>query len=304
MNFIHVFGSRSLCGESFRDFVGSSTLSSSTSFFSRIKSPGYIYCDLSDPSSYLDHLNSLRVPGHQANVLFINFAPVWIFSDFLVNLLSSSHISSIRISGVISCSSTSIETKKYAPNKFDRKLVSVLHQSESNLQELCASKSVPLCILRLSMIYGSINGFSDKNLSRLSRFFRLFPFCILPSSTGKRQPIHHSQVSETVHYIARNMLTNQVSDLPFTGSYCLGGDETLDYSQMLNRVLVTPGMRFPVLFLNVPDFIYRLVCIPFLLFSPKIFDALQRVHVDLSGFLTPSELTGTPPRSFFSSGMR
>ena len=75
-----------------------------------------------------DFYNDLKVHNFPKDISFkkkftiISLAPIWLFVPYLESLLESKKIDKENILGLIVISSTSAITKKYAWNKYDKKL--------------------------------------------------------------------------------------------------------------------------------------------------------------------------------------
>ena len=94
--------------------------------FSRSSNSG-IYFDLTSPSCPKELSLS-------EETLLISLAPIWLFVPFLKSYIKL--INREKVKGIIITSSTSINTKKYTWNKFDKKLYSELSYWEESVKEV------------------------------------------------------------------------------------------------------------------------------------------------------------------------
>ena len=105
------------------------------------------------------------VPG--ASGLWISFGPLWLLAPFLDRLAQDYPERLKGLRGVIACSSSSVITKRFAANRFDRELVARLNAAEDQLIATCRYLELPCRILRPTLIYGRVGPYVDRNLSRL-----------------------------------------------------------------------------------------------------------------------------------------
>ena len=240
------------------------------------------------PNSYID------------DSLWISFAPIWDFSYFLNWLYVNKRHYLNSLKGLIVCSSTSVITKRFSFNSFDKKLVEKLKSSEDIIISICNSLEIPYYIIRPTLIYGEINEKVDKNISRLIKIMRNNIFIPLPSSTGLRQPIHISQLSlvsiKLLEEIQSKQNINNNSRI-----INLGGDSQLSYKQMLVEIqnslpLSDPARNCKIV--SFPNRFYLFLASILLLKSSKFFEAVQRIMVDLSGFTSSYEILEIKPQKF------
>ena len=67
----------------------------------------------------------------------------------------------------------------------------------------------------------------------------------------------------------------------------IGGDEEISYENMIKRIINFLYKKNKISFckvVTIPNRIFLLIFTPLLLISPKIFDAIQRLGTNLSGF--------------------
>lgn len=294
---IHLFGFRSPSGQSFLDqFLDQSPIDKSKLFlYSRnphLSSVNSFYVDLQLPQ--------LFYPIDSSCSVWISFAPIWLFSDFLRKLSLSFPDRLDGLKGVIACSSSSAITKRFSSNEFDRLLVKRLISSEHSLFDSCKSLGVPCRILRPTLIYGSAGNLVDNNLSLLLHQLRRFPFLPLPVGSGLRQPIHASQLAAVVLRLVREL---ELSSWDQFSSKCIavGGDTTLSYSDMIRALQQAQEPSDPARrchLLHIPKSLFFLLASPLLLRSPKAFEAVLRMGADLSGFTPAHQLLDSDPQPF------
>jgi len=189
------------------------------------EAPPFLRCDLEDTGA------GAEVPAG----LLVSFAPIWSFAPWLERFAGRDPAGFGRLQGVIACSSSSVITKRFAANRFDRDLVRRLRQAEESLSRTCAAHARPLRILAPTLIYGQAGPLGDRNLSRLRQLLRRLPLLPLPGEGGLRQPIHCRQLAAVALHLADRLAEDgfdpsQPVHLP------LGGDDTLSYAAMLRRL--------------------------------------------------------------------
>lgn len=235
-----------------------------------------------------------------ASCLWISFAPIWLFATFLERLALDHPDRLHGLLGVIACSSSSVITKRYAYNRWDRELVSRLMTAEDQLLATCKRLELPCRILRPTLVYGRVGSYADRNLSVVLQLMRHLPFIPVPSHTGFRQPIHASQLAAVALYLVHQFIITPWS-LSAPPYIALGGDSELSYTSML-RVLQQalpyndPARRCYVL--PIPNRLFHTTLSPLLLFYPKTFEALLRMGVDLSGFTPSHQILSRQPQPF------
>lgn len=244
----------------------------------------FIHCDLTDPSSFNSEV--LLSP-----FFIYSFSPLWLFAPFIRNLFSLYPRHFDNLKGVIACSSTSVETKRFSSNLFDKQLFSSLECAENDLLYFCNQHQYSLTILRPTLIHGNSISFSDNNFSVIKKILRILPFVCLPYPSGLRQPIHHSQLALVCRHLFAHIVKDQT--YPFaTKIISLGGDDILSFHDMIKHIQFSSDsndkIKCRVLFLPYRFFLFLLS--PLLIVSPKYFDALARLNSDLSGFTKSSSL--------------
>ena len=288
---IHLFGAATPVGESFRcqtaslgfDWQIHSYSRRSQQNFDFVKPENFIPCgDFSAPS------------------IWVNFGPIWLFARFLDFLAGASpeYISSLK--GVISCSSSSVVTKRFSFNSFDRNLVSLLEKSEDTLIEVCQRFEVPCRILQPTLIYGKAGTYEDKNLSLLLQSLRRLPILPVPSQPGLRQPIHANQLAAISLDLAVKISRCRL-DPSFPLRIPVGGDSTLTYTQMIIDLQSSQSSNDPARhcrLIPIPNRLYFLAATLLLICSPKSYEAVLRIAANLCGFTAVHELLGCDPEPF------
>lgn len=288
---IHLFGAATPSGDALRALARLSQPQCLVQPYSRTGSE-MARADLCDP------LGFEPVAAQQCDV-WVSFAPIWLLAPFL-EVLSQQRPEQLQtLRGLVACSSSSVLTKRFAANQFDRQLVARLQDAEHQLQQSCSALQIPLTILRPSLIYGASGGWGDRNLSRLIALMRRLPLLPLPAGSGLRQPIHASQLAAVALQQATAMLR---AALPVASSIqLLGGDEQLSYAAMLRKLqqaLPAHDQARRCRVLELPDRLFFLAASPLLMLSPKGFEAVLRIGADLAGFPTASSLLQAAEQSF------
>jgi nucleoside-diphosphate-sugar epimerase len=121
-----------------------------------------------------------------------------------------------------------------------------LTEGEERLKAWAESKGMQWVILRPTLIYGYGR---DKNISEIIQFIHRFGFFpLLGKAKGLRQPIHADDVAKACVAVLK-------SPAVVNRAYNISGEETIPYSEMVNRVF------------SVLDRSPRLLTIPFTVFS-------------------------------------
>ena len=271
---IFLFGDSNATAKSFENLIANH----SKNFFLKTcsRSRGDFYIDLEKPFTY----RNLII---ESEAVFISFAPIWKFVSFLkeVNLLDENFLNKIKL--IIACSSSSIKTKRFASNSFDKGLFYKLKTAEDHLSELCTCRDVICKIIRPTLIYGDFGPFVDKNFNKLKLIMKVFPVIIFPENSGLRQPIHCSELAEFVFQIVKNPNNFKYSQ----DKILVGGDITLSYLDILKEISKTiPKTLFfgNCKILLLPNRLFYFLFSPIYIFSPKIFESILRISADLSGF--------------------
>jgi hypothetical protein len=232
--------------------------------------------------------------------ILVSFAPLWDLAPFLARLAEQRPGQLAGVRGVVACSSSSVITKRFAFNRFDRDLVQRLSSSQNSLIRTCKDLGLPCTIVAPTLIYGRVGTLGDRNLSQLLQWMRRFPLLPLPADTGLRQPIHASQLAAVVRKLVIS-LVSQTDGAATSEIIAVGGDDTLTYHQLLLRLQqqceASDRARFCRL-VPMPTWLFRGLAAPLLLAAPKGFEAVMRMQVDLAGFLPSHRLVGEDPRPF------
>jgi hypothetical protein len=251
----------------------------------------HIFCDLSSGS--LDHQNIL-------SGVLVSFAPIWLLAFFLESLFRSRCENLHQLRGIVACSSSSYLTKRFSFNEFDKNLSLRLSNAHSSLQDVCRSLSIPCMILAPSLVYGKVDAYSDKNLTRILQIMRIFPIIFLPKITGLRQPIHATQLAKAMKRQTDDIINDQLN-FKDSNVIVLGGDETMTYENMIRRItepLPRNDAAKHCKLLTVPNQLFYLLTMLILPGNPKLFEAIMRTQSNLSGFTKVHQLLKEEPQSF------
>jgi len=290
MNIV-LFGATNPTGSAFLDI----TQNCLVHVFGR-KSPtnltgSFTYCDLSIASANdFDAFDSVLV----------SFAPIWLFSSFIHQLHHNHPHQLTRIRGIIACSSSSYLTKRFAFNDYDKKLTHNLSQAHDTLIYICSCLEIPLQILAPTLVYGCVNEYSDKNITKILKLMQKLPFIFLPIKTGFRQPIHAQQLAFVAFFKSRQMYSDNWS-LDEPKILPLGGDSILTYRDMILSLIssLDPPRRATICrVVSIPDRLYYLLVLPMLVINPKLFEALLRMKSNLSDFVMVHQILGESPQEF------
>ena len=263
---LHLFGAATPTGESFRHLTIDSSLFTNTIAYSRAPRElntsfdSISFLDLNDPSSF----SSFTFDNPS---IIVSFSPIWLFAPFFKHLCNTKPEILTHLRGLVVCSSSSVITKRFSFNHFDRHLFKSLSNAENQLSNICLRFSIPLRILRPTMIYGKVGIYSDNNISRLISILRRLPVIPLPANTGLRQPIHASQLASVSYHMATQLSSHSSS--PIYECLTLGGDTTClifnSYNVTIRFTPVRPCYPLPLSFYTEP------LIFPILLFYIHIF---------------------------------
>lgn len=297
---LHLFGAATPTGEAFRQRAASADRTWPLYAYCRMKpvqnaSSGITYhADFNNPREFIP----AGRPGAQA--IWISFGPIWLLAPFLEQLSREHPQRLAGLRGLIACSSSSVITKRFAANHFDRKLVADIKNAEDQLLACCNRMGIACCILRPTLIYGQIGEYVDKNVSSLIQLLRRLPVLPHPAETGLRQPIHATQLAAVALHLA-HQLDGSGWDESLPACIALGGDTTLSYAEMISALQQAqpeddPARRCRLL--SIPNRLFFLLTAPLLLRSPKAFEAVLRMGANLSGFTPAHQLLGSDPQPF------
>lgn len=229
----------------------------------------------------------------------VSFAPLWDLAPFLARLAEQHPERLAGVRAVVACSSSSVITKRFAFNRFDRDLVQRLTASQDLLIRTCNHLGLPCRIVAPTLIYGQVGAYGDRNLSQLLQWMRRLPLLPLPADTGLRQPIHASQLAAVVRIVAMDLVG--LPGTPTGEVIAVGGDDTLSYHELLRRLQqqchASDRARCCRL-VTIPGWLFRGLAAPLLVAAPKGFEAVMRMQVDLAGFIPAHCLVGEEPRPF------
>jgi hypothetical protein len=295
----HLFGAATPVGNSFIELVRADPCPLPLFGYSRnpSKHGEVMYrADFQDPASF----NPQGDQRSCKNALWISFAPIWLLAPFLEQLAESHPEQLEGIRGLIACSSSSVVTKRFAANGFDRQLVAKLIAAETHLIAICRRLQIPCRILRPTLIYGQVGHYGDRNLSQLLSLLRRLPMMPLPTYTGLRQPIHARQLAAVALQLAKQLITSGL-DPGQPECFEVGGDTELSYTEMLRALQHSLPQDDPArrcYLLPIPNRLFFLFAAPLLTSSPKAFEAVLRIGSDLSGFMPAHKLLGEAPQPF------
>ena len=278
---IHLFGGSNSTGQAFINLIKKSYPFTKIIIFSRDQKNNY--ADLDDVSSY--------EPTNNDNYVLVSFAPVWKISNFLKNLYKNNFSKFEKIKGLIICSSSSVLTKRFSYNNFDKELSLKLKNSEEDILKVFEKYKLPISIIQPSLIYGNVGKYRDKNINVIISVMRKMPLIVIPSNSGKRQPIHAYQLAQ---------LFSLKYDLIIKGQFrereriLVGGDNIISYKNMLEQLQKSlsssdKGKTCKIITINTRLFVFLISPLNFI--SPKIFESLLRICSDLSGFNRVSDFT-------------
>ena len=286
MTIISVLGSTSLIGEYFVD----TNIEYKFIRYSRIKKC-CTFLDLQNEDTFSNF--SCR------NSFIVSFAPIWLVKDLIIKLEENNLRELKTLKGAIIYSSTSAVTKKFAGNEFDKNLSKLLISSEKQILSIFKKYSINCQIIRPTIVYGVYKNIDDKNFFKIINLFKKLPFCIIPTRTGYRQPVHFSQLSKLTYLLLKKLIKHN-SHKTLNEIIEVGGDEEITYSELLIRLSTSSvdskNKRCKVI--PIPNKLFYALCFPLLIFKPKIFEALYRIQSDLSGFPTYSYYSGKSSPKF------
>lgn len=146
---------------------------------------------------------------------------------------------------VVAFGSTSVHVKHASPDPHERDVAQRLAEAEARLAQTVARRGTTATVLRPTLVYGAG---MDRNLSRIAALARRYRGVVLPhDARGLRQPVHVDDLADA----ALAALARHTSGAGAGGvhAYDLPGGETLDYRQMVARVLAVlePPARLWVL---------------------------------------------------------
>ena len=284
---LYIYGANSLVGKYLKSSLEDNSNVNSIQIFGREKVNGTKILDLEDPLTAKSH-------KFKKNAILINLAPIWSFSKYLVFLDKLSLQSKINIKKVITCSSSSVLTKKYSNNKKEKDLVHKICESEQTIISFSKKNQFTYNILRPTLIYGRYGEITDKNISKIKFFLKILPFLILPKQTGFRQPIHASQLVNIINYLLDNENhKNKILNV--------GGDENISYQIMIERIIElnfekNKFIKCPIF--QIPNRIFYFTLSILIILNPNLYSAIYRIGSDLSGFRKAHSITNSKALPF------
>ena len=253
----------------------------------------WLPCDLADTRPAALERLAVELPDESQD--WLSFAPIWLFAPFLAALADAHPQRLGRLRALVACSSSSVITKRFAANRFDLDLVVRLSGAQRQLEQLCAAHALPLCVLAPTLIHGRSAHFADRNVETLRLLMHRLPLLPLPYPSGLRQPI---AASDLVQVALAQLHRLRTAKIPSDSLLAIGGDETLSYRQLLERIQAGDAAAARCRLLPLPARLVVFLASPLVLFAPKTFEAIWRMGADLAGFARPAELLGTPPQPF------
>jgi len=139
---------------------------------------------------------------------------------------------SARIGRVIALSSASTLFKENSGDPAERALMAELIEAENSLLEACQAREVELTLLKPTMIYGNSRNRNVERIAGLISRLQMVPYC----GRGLRQPVHADD-------LARLILHCLAAGRQASGTWVLGGGETVDYRAMLQRIASARGQK-------------------------------------------------------------
>lgn len=202
------------------------------------------------------------LPGSLQQMPPLPYPPEVIFSCGPLDAFSLWYAQNVQPAvRVIAFGSTSLKVKQDSIDAAEREMVAALAQAEKRLTEACAKQGAGLTLLRPTLVYGAG---MDKSLTRIVQLAtRHGRFALPRTALGLRQPVHVEDLADA----AMACLHHERS---IGRSYDLPGGETLNYIDMVRRVLA--GIE------PVP----RLHLLPLPVFSALLW--LARISGKVSGF--------------------
>ena len=286
MSIIKVLGSSSLVGKHFVETNKDYELVC----FSR-KNKNHVFIDLQDKDTFLNFSCE--------NSFLVSFAPIWLVENLIIHLEKKNLNKLKTLKGAIIFSSTSAITKKFAANVFDKNLSKLLISSENQILSIFKKHSINCQIIRPTIVYGVYKDLNDRNFINIINLLKKLPFCIIPSQTGYRQPIHFSQLSKLTYLLLEKLIKNNSKD-NINQIIEVGGDEEISYSELLKRLSIVASINQNIRcrLMPIPNNLFYILISPLLIFKPKIFESLYRMQSDLSGFPKYSDYVGEKSDEF------
>ncbi len=277
---INLFGSTTPSGNELKNIIKAN--------FSEIKVTTFSRSESSDKYFDFEKPDFQKIKNEMGNAVIISFSPIWHFADFFEEYIEN--FSKQGIKGVIVCSSSSVITKNYAYNNFDKNLVNTLKKAEEKIMKICTKFKINYYILRPTLIYGKSGIYQDNNIKLIIKIMRMFFFIPLPSSTGLRQPIHVSELA----YIALNLsrsLWNKDKKFKRNLIFNIGGESEISYENMLKSIkrnLPKKDRGRNCIFIKIPNRLFTFLISVISLIKPKSFEAIMRINSNMANFTKAS----------------
>ena len=161
--------------------------------------------------------------------------------------------------------------------------------------------NINIDLIRPTLIYGDIGKNEDKNISLLLKIMLRTFILPIPKETGLRQPIHYSQLALTILKITKRILDRDLSEKSFINILNIGGDEELTFKDMIIRIKKSyPSFKKfnTCIIIEIPNRLFFVLALPTLIFSPKLYEAIQRIAINMNGFTKSYKVTGKKRKIF------
>ena len=275
---IHLFGYSNPVGQSFLELISKENNNLDVNLYSK-STRNAIYLDLEGDALP----NNFKL---EKSSILVSFAPIWSFSNF-IEKLNRQKIFFSNVDMIICCSSSSSITKKFSFNNFDKDLSKRLYYSEEKIKDICLKNKIICKIIQPTLIYGNFGKYKDKNINLLRKIIRISPLLFLPDNVGLRQPIHAIDLAEIFYnlIIEKDNKKYNLKDQ----NVLVGGHETFSYIEMLERIkdkLPKNTYENFCFFIKIPNRLFFFLTSPLVLFSPKLYESVLRISINLSGFKT------------------
>jgi nucleoside-diphosphate-sugar epimerase len=139
-----------------------------------------------------------------------------------------------RLGSLVCFSTSSVQVKADSPAPAERAVIDSIVAAERELMHACSERSIPLWLLRPTLIYGC--GL-DRNVSRIARIARRIRFIpVAGPARGLRQPVHADDLAALAVRAISPQAANGMES-------AVAGGETLSYREMVVRVFAAFGLR-------------------------------------------------------------
>lgn len=198
---------------------------------------------------------------------------------------------SVQAGRVIAFGSTSVDTKRGSADARERDVARRLREGEATVFDTARERGAAATVLRPTLVYGAGRDATLTRIAALAGRWGRFP---LPrNARGLRQPVH-------VDDLAQAALDCVGARAAHGGAYALPGGETLQYRDMVARVLATLQPRPRLVELPSPLFTAALLAAHLTGRGTGLGEAaVRRMRSDLIFDLGPAERDfGYAPRDF------